>query len=61
MNPKYMTNDELVFMADTEAGSHDHPIAAEIKRRLDEIDALRKENEKLRECVELYAEYAGTT
>ena len=48
MNPKDMTNEELVFMADTEAGSYDHPIAAEIKRRLAEADALRKENEELR-------------
>ena len=51
MNPKDMTKEELVFMADTEAGSYDHPIAAEIKRRLDEADALRKENEELRNAL----------
>lgn len=59
MNPKDMTNEELVFMADTEAGSYDHPIAAEIKRRLDEADALRKENEELRKDKEkLLKDYA---
>ena len=59
MNPKDMTKEELVFMADTEAGSYDHPIAAEIKRRLVEADELRKENEELRKDKEkLLKDYA---
>ena len=53
MNPKDMTNEELVRTANCHGGTGvtGGEAAYELLRRLDEADALRKENEVLRNLL----------
>ena len=72
MNPKDMTNECLLhWHGDTQGVDEDNPslmkaygeIYYELLRRLDEADALRKENEELKEKIYFFARtfryYAG--
>ena len=50
MNPREMTNEEFAAAVEKRCEfNHDGVTMTELRRRLNEIDALRKENEELRD------------
>lgn len=72
MNPKEMANATLFERAKNETTNNmpdwpidyttfEMPCYDELLRRLNERDALRKENEELRKCVQEYADFGDTT
>jgi hypothetical protein len=60
MNPKDMTNEQFADAVEKRCEfNHEGPTMTDLRRRLDEADALRKENEELRKDKEkLLKDYA---